>query len=411
MRFGSAIAAFALMAAADAAAQSLDFSGDLSLQGRWYPQSPAFPGQRSGTGGLVVEPTLYREVGPAASLTFTPLYRYDSADSERTHGDLREAYVLMYGDWGENAWELRLGLDRVFWGVAELHNLVDVVNQLDLVEHPRDRPKLGQPMAHLTISGSWGVAETFLLPYHRKRTYPGPSGRLRSGRLIEKTAAYESGARKSATWTSAARYSHAVGLLDFGLSAFVGTSREPFFLVSHQSGGLPAADAPLIPLLRADPADRGRRPAHDRVPCCTRWKPFTVAARAISWARKRTTGAFIFGLERALYGLFGSQADLTLLAEWLYDSRGRRATSVWANDLFIAGFLAFNDVEGTELVAGVLGDLDHDYRALNLELKRRLSDSWSMRLEAIVTLASDPEDLTYDGRRDSFLGVDFTYSF
>ena len=34
-----------------------------------------------------------------------------------------------------------------------------------------------------------------------------------------------------------------------------------------------------------------------------------------------------------------------------------------------------------------------------------------MRLEAIVTLASDPADLTYDGRRDSFLGVDFTYSF
>ena len=65
---------------------------------------------------------------------------------------------------GENTWELRLGLDRVFWGVAELHNLVDVVNQLDLVEHPRDRHKLGQPMAHLTISGSWGVAETLLLP-------------------------------------------------------------------------------------------------------------------------------------------------------------------------------------------------------------------------------------------------------
>ena len=73
--------------------------------------------------------------------------------------DLREAYLLMHGDWGESFWELRLGLDRVFWGVAELHNLVDIVNQLDLVEHPRDRPKLGQPMAHLTVSGDWGIAE------------------------------------------------------------------------------------------------------------------------------------------------------------------------------------------------------------------------------------------------------------
>lgn len=79
--------------------------------------------------------------------------------------------------------------------------------------------------------------------------------------------------------------------------------------------------------------------------------------------------------------------------------------------MFIAGLLAFNDVQGTELTAGILGDLRHDYRALSLELKRRLSDSWSMRLEVIANLSADPRDLTYDGRRDSFLGVDFTFSF
>lgn len=175
MRIG-AIAALGLLCAG-AKAQVLDFSGDLSLQARWYPQSPAFGDQRSSTGGLVAEPTLYGEVTQATSFTVTPLYRYDSADSKRTHADIREAYLLRYGDWGENSWELRLGLDRVFWGVAELHNLVDVVNQLDLVEHPRDRPKLGQPMAHLTVSGNWGIAESFLLPYHRKRSFPGRSAR------------------------------------------------------------------------------------------------------------------------------------------------------------------------------------------------------------------------------------------
>ena len=147
----------ALMTAADVHAQAVDFSGDLSLQARWYPEPPAFPGQRSSTGGFVFEPTLYTQTSRGTSFTLTPFYRYDSADSRRTHADVREAYLLMFGDWGENSWELRLGLDRVFWGVAELNNLVDVVNQLDLVEHPRDRPKLGQPMAHLTISGGWGL--------------------------------------------------------------------------------------------------------------------------------------------------------------------------------------------------------------------------------------------------------------
>ena len=409
MRFATAFAVLALTAATGAGAQSLDFSGDLSLQARWYPQSPAFPGQRSSTGGMVVEPTLYREIGPTTSLTVTPLYRYDSADSNRTHGDLREAYVLMYGDWGENAWELRLGLDRVFWGVAELHNLVDVVNQLDLVEHPRDRPKLGQPMAHLTISGSWGVAETFLLPYHRKRTFPGPAGRLRSALLIDENPLYESGAEERHV-DFAVRYSHAVGVLDFGLTAFSGTSREPFFLVGLESQPLPAIDTPLVPYY-----EQIRQVGVDAQLTTGAWLYKMEAIRRGGnrnlLGQQESYRALIFGLERAVYGLFGSQADLTLLSEWLYDSRGRRATSVWANDLFVAGFLSFNDVQGTELVAGILGDLDHDYRALNLELKRRLSESWSMRLEAIVTLASDPEDLTYDGRRDSFLGVDFTYSF
>ena len=386
-------------------AQALDLSGDLSLQARWYPQSPAFPGQRSTTGGLVVEPTLYGDIAPTTSFTVTPLYRYDSADSKRTHGDIREAYLLTYGNWGENSWELRLGLDRVFWGVAELHNLVDIVNQLDLVEHPRDRPKLGQPMAHLTVSGDWGIAESFLLPVHRKRTFPGRSGRLRGRYLVEEDAIYESGAEERHV-DLAFRYGHTLGLLDFGLSAFGGTSREPSFLASQQ----PESGVRLIPYY-----EQIRQLGVDAQLTTERFL-YKMEAIRRSGARnllgqEEDYNAFIVGLEHSIYGLFDSAADLTLLAEWHYDARQRRATSVWQNDLFIAGFLAFNDVQGTELVAGILGDIRHDYRALNFELKRRLSDSWSMRVEAIATLSADPGDLTYDGRRDGFLGVDFTFSF
>ncbi len=409
MRLGAAIAVLALTAAAATEAQPLDLSGDLSLQARWYPQSPAFPGQRSSTGGFVVEPTLYGEVGQSASYTVTPLYRYDSADSRRTHADLREAYLLMHGYWNDNSWELRLGFDRVFWGVAELHNLVDIVNQLDLIEHPRDRPKLGQPMAHLTISGDWGIAESFLLPYHRKRTFPGRGGRLRGDRLVGKKATYESGAEERHV-DVAFRYSHTLGVLDFGLSAFAGTSREPSFLAAQEPSPLPESEAPFVP--------HYEQIRQFGVDAQITTGPLLYKLEAIHRSGTRNLlgeeedyRAFIFGAERSLYGLFGSAADLTLLAEWLYDERGRRAPSIWANDLFIAGFLAFNDVPGTELGLGVLGDLSHDYRALNFELRRRLSASWTVRLEAIVNLSSDPRDLTYAGRRDSFLGIDFTYSF
>ena len=409
MRFRGAIAAIVLMVAAGAQAETLEFSGDLSLQGRWYPQSPAFPDQRSGTAGLVVKPTLYGEVAQKTSITLTGLYRYDSADSQRTHADLREAYLLVYGTRGGNSWELRLGLDQAFWGVAEAHNLVDIVNQVDLVEHPRNRPKLGQPMARLTVSGDWGVAESFLLPYHRKRTFPGRSGRHRAGRPIDDDALYESGDEERHL-DLAFRYGKAVGSLDFGLSTFVGTSREPVFLAGRQSGPLPAFDAPLIPYY-----EQIRQYGVDAQLTTEPWL-YKMEAIRRSGARnllgqEEDYNAVILGLERTLYALFGSRADVTFFAEWLYDGRGRRATSAWANDYFVAGLLAFNDVQGTELLVSVLGDLRHDSRSLNLELKRRLSDGWTMRLEAIANLRVDRRDLTYDGRRDSFLGVDFTFSF
>ncbi len=409
MRPAGALAALVLLAAAGAEAQTLDFSGDLSTQAQWYPQSPAFAGQRSATGGLVLEPTLYGDLAERTSVNLTAFYRHDSADTERTHADLREAYVLTYGDWDENSWELRLGVDRVFWGVAELHNLVDIVNQLDIVEHPRDRPKLGQPMAHLTLSGDWGIAEFFVLPYHRKRTFPGRAGRNRSEHPIDKDALYESGAEERHL-DVAFRYGNAVDLLDFGLTAFVGTSREPSFLVRPRSQPSAESSTRLIPYY-----EQIRQFGLDAQ---LTTEPWLYKLEAIHRMGARNLlgvvedyGAFIFGMERTFYAVFESREDLTVLAEWHYDGRERRATSAWANDLFVAGALTFNDVDGTELVAGVLADLRHDTRSLNLEFKRRLTNSWTMRLEAIAYLSADPQDLTYGGRRDSYLGMDFTYSF
>lgn len=409
MRRVRAITALALLAAAGLEARALDLSGDLSLQTRAYPESPAFSGQRSSTVGGVLEPTLHGELTPATSFTFTPLYRHDSADSRRTHADLREAYLLTFGEWGGNSWQFRLGVDRVFWGVAEVHNLVDIVNQTDLVEHPRDRPKLGQPMIHLAVSGDWGLAESFLLPYHRKRTFPGRSGRLRAGRLIEDDAAYESGAKERHV-DVAFRYSQAVGRLDLSLSAFSGTSREPFFRVDPGAGAAAGMDAPLLPYYEQI-RQYGLEVQFTTEPVLFKMEAIRRHGAANLRGEAEDYGAFILGLERTLYTLFDSPYDLTVLGEWLYDERGSRATSAWQNDVYLTGFLAFNDVQGTELIAGLLADLRHNSRTLNLEFKRRLAGNWSMRLEAFANLDTDREDLTYDGRRDSFAGAELIFSF
>ncbi|MCY3940793.1 MAG: hypothetical protein OXG29_06905 [Gammaproteobacteria bacterium] len=409
MRFRPVIALIVLIAAGGGAAQSVDFSGDVSLQTRWFPESPEFSGQRWGSSGLVVEPTLYWDIAEQASFTFTPLYRYDSADSRRTHADLREAYLLMYGDWGDSFWELRVGFDRVFWGVVELHNLVDVVNQFDLIEHPREEAKLGQPMAYLTVSGGWGTAEWLVLPYHRKRTFAGSGGRFRGSLPLVDDALYESGAEERHV-DLAARYSNSIGPLDFGLSAFAGTNREPFFVPALPPGLIPDPATPFIPYY-----EQIRHFGLDAQLTTGDWLYKLEAIRRSGArnlaGREEDYHAFILGLERNVYAVFGSTVDMVLLAEWHDDSRGSLATNAWANDLFVGVAVTFNDVQSTELTAGILGDLSRSYRALNLGLRRRLSDNWSMRLEAIAQLKVDPLDLTYDVRRDSFLGLDFTYSY
>ncbi|MYC26356.1 MAG: hypothetical protein F4X56_10645 [Gammaproteobacteria bacterium] len=409
MRHSVVIALLGFINATCTVAQTFDVNSEISLQGRWYPQSPIFLEQKSSTMGAVAKTTLYVEIAPKTSFTFTPLYRYDSADSQRTHGDVREAYFLMYGDWKNNSWELRLGQASVYWGVTELYNLVDIVNQTDLVEHPRNRPKLGQPMVHLTLSGEWGIAESFLLPYHRKRTFPGPTGRLRSRFPISDNASYEHRDEENHV-DVAFRYSNSVGPYDFGFSVFVGTNREPTFLASGQSEPTTYENLTL-------------QPHYEQIEQFGLDVQLTTSALLYKFEAIQRNGmrnlfgeeenyhAVILGTEHTIYNLFNSSASLTVLAEWLYDGRGSRSTNVWTNDLFLSGFLSFNDVAGTEFVAGLLADLDYDYRALNLEFKRRLSDSWTMRFESIVNLSSDPADLTYDGRKDSFVGMDFTFGF
>ena len=383
-----------------------EFSGSLSFESRWHPQTGAHSGQRSHASGFVAVPKLYLEDAEGRSFTLAPFFRYDAGDPRRTHADLHEAYLLLFGEIGNNEWELRLGIDQVFWGVTESRHLVNIVNQIDLVEHPYKEPKLGQPMAHLTWSGDWGVAELFGLTYHRARTFPGRFGRLRFPLVVEnKQVSYESDAKQ---WhlDLAARYSRSLGPLDVGMSVFDGTSRDPFLLPGRDSNGTPI----LTPYY-----EQIRQFGLDTQLTLGSWL-FKLEAIRRSGARNRlgreeNYAASTFGGEYSFYSLGGSAADLTLLSEWNYDGRGQNATNIFQNDFFFGTRLAFNDVQSTEVLASILEDADSAARVLTVELNRRISDQWSLRVEAIALLGIDKTALDYEARRDSFIELNLIYNF
>jgi len=408
----TAVSVFGTAAYADTGiADRIEISGRLSTEFRLYPESAAHPRQRSHAGGLAAEATAYIEDDEGRSFTLTPFFRYDAGDPDRTHADLREAYLLLYGDIGEDEWELRLGVDRVFWGVVESRSLVDIVNQTDLVEHPDEKTKLGQPMAHVTWSGDWGALEVFGLTGHRPRTFPGRHGRLRSGLVVDHDlTSYDSAAQE---WhlDLAGRYSGSFGPLDIGLSVFDGTSREPSLLPTPTGSELVLA--PHYEQIRQFGLD---------VQLTT--GPWLLKLEAIHRAgaqnrrldqhlnyEEEDYAAFIVGGEYTFHSVWDSDSDLSLIAEWARDARGRWSTNALENDMLLAARLGLNDEQSTELFASVLGSLDNGSRVFNAEFKRRLSDHWSLHVETFVYSGIDEDDILYAVRRDSFIGVNLDYNF
>ncbi len=389
----------------------VDVFGKVAVETRFFPETAAHPGQRRHARGVALETTAYIERDDGSSITITPFLRLDADDPERTHADLREAYFLTYGDAGNGEWEMRLGVDRVFWGVAESRSLVDIVNQTDLVENPDGDSKLGQPMAHLTLSGDLGVLELFGVTGHRKRTFPGRRGRLRGPLVVDNgQATYESSAEE---WhvDLAGRYSNSFGPLDIGLSVFDGTSREPSLKEcpaeeEEEEGGCYLA------------------PHYEQIRQLGLDGQITTGPLLLKLEAIRRTGgqkrdsqkdddytASVVGGEYVINGPLGTGSDLSLFAERLHDDRGRMATEALANSVFLGARLALNDERDTDFFLGVLDSRETDSRVVSAEFNRRLTDSLSLNLESITNVGFEKDPLLAGTRRDSFVGFSLEYNF
>lgn len=386
---------------------SLDFSGNVTLDSRLFLKKPLYPGQERHQFGLSFEPNIYFEHIDGASFTLVPYFRFSSIDGELLDVDVREAYFLKYGFVDELEWELRVGIDRVFWGTAESNHLVNIVNQTDLVSDPSGDEKLGQPMVQGTLAGEWGTLNLLALPFHRPREFPSVGGRLRPGWPISSAGnrinyEHKSGDRHV---DFAARYSHTVGLLDFGISGFKGTSREPFL------SPLVTADGPIL-------VQNYNQIEQIGLDLQLTLDDFIGKAEIINRngfapiAPHKNHSAFVVGGEYSINGIFDSDADLTLFGEWSRDDRGKHATTPLQNDLFLAARYTFNDTEDTSITAAVIGDLDSNSKTMNLKFSRRLSDSLSLEVEAQGFLQTDIRDTQlWQFRNDQFVEVNLTYGF
>jgi hypothetical protein len=368
-----------------------EMSGKASADLRYFTQDGQFSGQNQNSNlSFALEPEFYWEWNDGIdSLTFTPFLRVDENDSQRTHGDIRELSWVHV----EDDWELRAGLRKEFWGVTEFQHLVDVINQTDAVEDFDGEDKLGQQMINLSLVRDWGIVDLYLLPGFRERTFPGESGRLRSGLVVKDNhAEYESG-DKDGHIDTAIRWSHTLGDFDLGAYWFHGTNRDPILRPKVIDG-----ETVLTPYYeQMDQVGFDLQATIDS----WLWKVETIRRDSSSdtyWAAQA-------GFEYTFYGIQDSSADLGVLIEYGWDERGEEATSAVQNDIFFGARMTLNDEISTEMLAGIGYDLDYDSQSLIFEASHRIGDNWKVSVDGRFFSADDPSDLSYNLRQDDHLQI------
>ena len=120
--------------------------------------------------------------------------------------------------------------------------------------------------------------------------------------------------------------------------------------------------------------------------------------------------AFVSGFEYSFYGLIGP-TDLGLLAEYNFDSRGSDSVTGLQNDLFTGLRWVMNDSQSSELLFGLIFDLEASSKLLFLEVQRRLNDRWSLSFEVRAFIDTAPDDFFFTARQDSFTQLEATFFF
>lgn len=366
----------------------IGLSGFIAGELRAFPEKPQFPGQFDHYQPSVVFELEfdYDSRNRRHQFSFIPFARLDGQDSQRTHFDIREAYWRYVG----KEWEMLVGLNRVFFGVAESRHLVNIINQIDAVEDIDEEDFFGQPMINLGSQQDWGRVDMYLMSGFRKRSFPGPDGRLRTAFPVdEDTAEFESDLKEGQPEVLS-RYSHYIGDWDFGIYYFYGTGREPV----------------LSPI----PGSMRLRPRYEIINQIgfdlqlTREATLYKLESIIREGQGKTFLAMVSGIEHTLFQVFGSNADLGILAEYLFDGRDDDAPVIFQNnDLFLGTRLSLNDIQDTNALLGFIVDLENSSTTFRLEAERRIRDRWKIEFESQWFLNIDNDDPLRNFEKDSFL--------
>lgn len=442
-----AICASLGLAAISVAAHAQEW--ELSAQGNAFAErDPQFRTSAALTLGWY--PAARENDGSTHNLDVLLFGRYaEGADEARKHADIRElSYIRAWDNY-----EVRFGVGRVFWGVTESAHLVDIVNQSDMLEDLDGEDKLGQPLLSLGRTFFNGRATAIVMPHFRERTFGPVYAELAPYPIAEDEARFEN-ERAQQHVDYAFRVTQRFGDLEVGLSGFSGNAREPRLQPCAGRGTgrpgtadaancdldeafAPPEESALDGLLLDTTAFLGLGPSRDElaqefieeamadvvlVPFYDQIRQLGLDAQwiwgAAAWkleARYREQQgewqlAAAAGVEYSLGTYLNDLVDAGVLVEFLYDDRDiARYLSLFEEDVFIGMRLLGNDVAGSQLLGGVVIDIDNNDQFWSVEASRRFGPNLRGALEFRVYEPGDDPAVTDFLDDIDALRIEFTY--
>ncbi len=377
-------------------ANAAELRGDFSLEGFLFLSNPAWQHQENQSASVAGNVEFFHDLQNNLSFTLEGFYRLDSQDKERTHGDLRLAEFLYYTD----NFEITAGFGRVFWGATEFVHLTDIINQTDQVDALDGEEKLGQPMIHFSLPLDACVIEAFALPWFRERTFPGAKGRFRSPLAVDTDAAQYESSSKKYHQDFALRGSTTFADADVGLSYFRGTARDPVLLLSFdQTSG----SAFLYPYYQ-----QINQTGLDIQLIAGEW--LIKGEAYYRTGQSRSYAASTFGFEYTFVGIAGTMMDMGLIGEYVFDDRDNGwLPTIYENDIMGGIRLAINDMASSNILLGLIRDLDSGSTIIGIEASRRLGDSLRLTLDASFFIDMEYSDPAFAMARDDCIKLELVW--
>lgn len=368
---------------------------ELSLEGMYFLHDSDVPGQDNHSVSFTFQPKYKRKWGfGKKNLDIHLFARADANDSERSHVDIRE---LSWAHAIDN-YEYKIGVSKEFWGVVESYRLVDIINQKDPVEELDYESRMGHPMVKMSYFSDWGEFSGWILPYFRERVFASNKSRAFSGPVnVDADRASYYSSKKEHHVDFAVRYANSFEDVDFGLSYFQGTQRDP--------------------VLEYDSTNNTLTPYYDQVKqmaADAQWTGDALLLKLEALYRDEksfgSSHAAIYGFEYTFFNIYKGH-DLGAITELLYDSRGKNRTS-FDNDIFLGIRYTLNDTDATEILIGGFIDLNDGSKSFRAKLEKRINNDWKYELIFQSFQKVSDNDLFFSGiDNDDFLRMNLRYYF